>query len=190
MKYIAPSLNTVHFTIEKGFAASDLDEEDFEITTTIDDIWGIPEKGEKILVLHEGFQIMEIGRISGLKTWSFQYLKCCVTDKRIILIPQDKTPNRRTVEVLGRLSGSFVGKHIFIKEFYDKVLHGPVSLLREDISQIDIGTDEYPSPKLLSIFIKEQRIILGNTNVSYNTDIQAAFTYPHWEWGNSAPRLN
>lgn len=154
-------------------------------TVTIDDKWGIPRIGERLLVVHEDCQILKWGNIIGLQTASFQYLTCCVTDKRVILLPQDVLPNQSFVSLIGSLLGiNPIGKYILMREMYDKRIDNPYEILRENINKIDVGMDERPEMQGVSIYVNGERLLLGCKDLGYALDIQAAFNYPEWDWND------
>ncbi len=170
--------------IEGNALLSSSSEEEIKHKTTIlDKKWGIPRIGERLLVVHEDCQILKWGNVLGLQTASFQYLTCCVTDKRIILLPQDVLPNQSFVSLIGSLIGvNPIGKYFLLREMYDKRIDYPYEILRENINKIEIGMEERPEMQGVSIFINDARLLLGCKDFGYALDIQAAYYYPEWEW--------
>ena len=166
-------------------SSSSNDEEPNHRTTTLDRKWGIPEAGEKVLVIHEDCRILKYDKFLGLQTASFQYLTCCVTDKRILLLPQDTLPNQNKVSLLGSLLGvNPIGKYILMREIYDKRINSPYAIWRQNINKIEVGMKENPVMQGISIFINGERLLLGCKDYDYAFDIQAAFYNPDWDWSN------
>lgn len=161
-------------------------EKDFKHRTIIlDGRWGIPSDGEKLLIVHENCQILKYDKIFGLQTASFQYITCCVTDKRIIFVPQDTLPNQNIVSLIGSLMDvNPVGKYILMREIYDKRINTPYAIARQHISRIDVGMDEYPTMRGVSMFVNGERLLLGCDEYDYAFDIQGAFYNPDWDWND------
>lgn len=161
------------------FGNSDSEEEKEEnpITTTVDySVWH-PDSDERILVMHEDSQILKNG---GTSTASFQYLTFVVTTKRLVLIPQDCAPNRMVVTLIGKALGMGFAKGMLVRELCDNRLNSPVSIPRESISKVDIGSDKVPSLRIATVIVDNQYLYLGMAKEDYTFDLQTSIHNPQW----------
>ncbi len=135
-----------------------------------------PEPNEQILVAHENCQILTNG---GHSTASFQHFICCVTNKRIILVPMSKGGKKYAIKLIGSLLDvGFVGKRYLTKEFCDKYVNHPIFIDKGDVTKIEIYT-EIPTGKIVLIETIDFYILLGTPSFDYSADITVSFNNPH-----------
>lgn len=159
------------------FGSKDQEENDNPITIDVKEYSWTPDPNEQILVAHEECQILTNG---GRETASFQYFICCVTNKRVVLVPMTKKTNKNAIKIVGSLLGTPFGvTRCLTKEFCEKYVDYPIYMDKEDITKIEIYT-EIPSGKIVLIETKNFDVLLGTRNVGYSMDIQMSFYKPNW----------
>lgn len=160
-----------------GNSIEESDKETPPITVDLEKMRWRPDSDERLLVAHEGCQILEDNCRSVL---SCQFFVCCVTDKRIVLIPNDYKVEKKAISIIGHFLGmNMISNYCMLKTLYQNYLDCPIYFSRDEISNILFNTD-VPSGKILCIGDKNLNIImyLGVQNIEYACDIQMAFERP------------
>lgn len=136
-----------------------------------------PDYDEKVFVAHENCQILTNG---GKETYSFQYFICCVTNKRIVLIPMTKGLDRRVAKVVSSiLDIGYIGGRYLRKELCDKYVNSPIYMDREEIKKVELY-EEIPSGQINQIETNGFYLLLGFPKIDYAFNIQKGFYYPQW----------
>ncbi len=155
---------------------SDDEPENEPITVDVRDYSWTPDADEKILIAHEKCQILTD---DGKATASFQYFICCVTNKRVVLIPMSKKANRHAVRLVASLLDvGFVGGRCLTKEFCDKYVDSPIYIDNRDITKLELY-EEIPSFRIVLIKTSSFRMLLGVPDPGYAMDIVAGYHNPH-----------
>lgn len=157
------------------FGSDEQEDNDNPITIDVTEYSWSPETDEQILVAHENCQILTNG---GRSTASFQYFICCVTTKRVVLIPMTKKTKRYAIKLIGSLLDvGFGGTRCLTKEFCDKYVDHPIYMEKNNINKIELYK-ELPSGKIVLIDTKDFYMLLGTPEVGYSMDITTSFYSP------------
>lgn len=168
--------------------SSDADE---EITVNVRDYGWEPDSDEVILVAHGQCRIMknggkEVGEAFGkvhfiTQEASSQNLICCVTSKRIVLIPQDNRENSRRVFSVG---GSIMGidwatKKIAMRILFNNWLDYSVQFTRDEIEVAEVSLD-FPDGTIVAIKFKNNQVLyLRTEDIGHSMNITASIHNPH-----------
>lgn len=156
MHYINPAISIISVISDGILSASAIQEDGNEaITCKISDYMYIPST-EKVLVCHKSFWLMKnggekVGSFAGkeyYKTteWSSQEFICCVTEKRLLLIPKvAKDKIKPVVNLVLRLGGqNFIQRSILEHIALQNYVDCPFEFSFEDIDRITLS-EGYPS---------------------------------------------
>lgn len=165
------------------------DDEDDSITVNLDEYNWTPDEGERVLVAHQNCKIMKhggkyIGTFLGKERYvteeaSPQNFICCVTDQRMILIPQDIKKNiKAALTVMSSFSGAtpFI-KKLVINSVLNEYVDYPIVFPRENVIKSEISLD-FPDGTLLIIQNKGYNLYLGFSDLSHSLDTSTAITQP------------
>lgn len=164
--YTTPKIELVEVCANSILASSQslapLEDVNDEITCDVTEYGWQPDTDEKILVCHNKFQIMknegqQIGNAFGrthyiAEALSSQNFICCVTDKRVLLIPTHTRNNTKQIINIGMaLSGidpitKAVTKKIATTILLQNYVDNPIEFSRKDIEGAKIST-EFLSPE-------------------------------------------
>lgn len=160
-----------------GSSENDDDKEVDDITIDYQNYSWTPDNGEKVFIAHENCQILTNG---GKETYSFQYFICCVTNKRIVLVPMSKGLDKRVAKVVSSiLDIGFAGSYFLKKELCDKYVNHPIYMDRKDIKKVELY-EEIPSGQIILIETDCFQLLLGFPKMDYAFNIQKGFYYPQW----------
>ena len=127
------------------------DDADDNITVNLEEYSWVPNDRERVLVAHENCKIMKHGgKLLGTYSGKERYITeeacpqnfiCCVTDQRVILIPQDIKKNIKTVlTVMSAFTGATpVIKKIVINSALSEYVDYPIAFPRENIIKAEIS---------------------------------------------------
>ena len=136
-----------------------------------------PDNDEKVFIAHENCQILTNG---GKETYSFQYFICCVTSKRIVLVPMSKGLGRHVAKAVSSIFDiGFAGSYFLKKEFCDKYVNYPIYMDRKDIKKVELY-EEIPSGQIILIETERFQLLLGFPKMDYAFNIEKGFYYPQW----------
>lgn len=152
-------------------------EEVDDITIDYQNYSWTPDNDEKVFIAHENCQILTNG---GKETYSFQYFICCVTNKRIVLVPMSKGLGRHVAKAVSSIFDiGFAGSYFLKKEFCDKYVNYPIYMDRKDIKKVELY-EEIPSGQIILIETERFQLLLGFPKMDYAFNIQKGFYYPQW----------
>ena len=151
------------------------DEMDEPITVDINSLNWSPDSGETLLVAHDKCQIL---KDNGTSVESFQYFTCCITDKRLVLVPKGSKPNKKVLSIVGSMLGiNPIVKSILLKELCDSIIEHPVSISKEKINKA-ILSEDIPSGLIVEIKTNEFVLYLGFSDVGHAMDICVSIKQP------------
>ena len=164
---------------------------DDEITINVRDYGWDPDSDETILVAHGQCRIMknggkEIGEAFGkvhfvAQEASSQNLICCVTNKRILIIPQDNKENSKTVFSIGSsiMGIDWATKKVASHILFNNWLDYSVQFSREEIEVAEVSVD-FPDGTIIAIRFKNNEVLyLRTEDIGHSMDITAAIHNPH-----------
>lgn len=160
------------------------------ITINVKDYGMNLEQDEVIIAAHGNCKIMknggrEVGTFMG-KTYfsaqadSLQRIICCITNKRVILIPQDdKEKSKQIFSLAGSITGiDWVGKRIAMSMFFKNWLDFSVQLRRDEI--VSAKVTEESILDIVEIALNQRRgtIYLGTEELGHALDIVITIRQP------------
>lgn len=160
------------------------------ITINVKDYGVYIEKDEIIIAAHGNCKIMknggrEVGTFMGTTYFSaqadsLQRIICCVTNKRVILIPQDnKEKSKQIFSLTGSITGvDWIGKRIAMSMFFKKWLDFPVQFKRDEIVSVKVTEDSILD--IVEITLNQGRgtFYLGTEELGHALDIVATIRQP------------
>lgn len=179
------------FDLLKGIFADDSvnEDDDNEITVDINQLGWMPDANERVLVAHGDCKIMknggkELGEAFGKVHFtaleeSSQRLVCCVTNQRIMLIPQDNKEKAKTVFSVGtRIMGvDWAARKIASSILFNNWLEYSVKFSRDEIKIAQLS--EIPVGNIVIVkFTNETVLYLGTKDIGHSMDIVAAIMNP------------
>lgn len=171
-----------------SFFAADEDD-DNPITVDLNQLGWTPDANESILVAHGNCKIMknggkEIGEAFGkvhfiTQEASSQRLVCCVTNKRILLIPQDNKEKAKTVFSIGnRIMGvDWVARIIASSMLFNNWLEYSVKLTRDEIVSAELSENVVGNIVVIK-FLDNITLYLSTTDIGHSMDIATAIMQP------------
>lgn len=192
--YETPSVQSIEIDTESVLCQSSLDnssEEDDadDVTVNLAEYGWAPDDGERVLVAHENCKIMKHGgKLLGTFLGKERYITeeacpqsfiCCVTDQRVILIPQDIKKNiKAALTVMSVFSGAspFI-KKLVINSALNEYVDYPIAFPRENIIKAEISLD-FPDGTLVVIQNKDYNLFLGFSDFTHSLDTSAAISQP------------
>lgn len=171
------------------FFSDDSEEESDEITVNLNQLGWYPDAGERVLVAHGDCKLMknggkELGNAFGKTHFiaqesSSQRLVCCVTNKRMILIPQDDKEKAKTVfSISSRVMGvDWASRKMASSIFFNNWLEFSVKFSRDEI--VSAKLSEIPVGNIVMIkLINNEFIYLGTTDIGHSADIMTSIMQP------------
>lgn len=176
--------------LDEMFSAISQNNNDEEITVNVREYGFEPTSDEMILVAHGDCKIMknggkELGEAFGkvhfvTEEASSQHLICCITNNRILIIPQDNKTNAQRVFSIGsRVMGvDWATRKIASHIFFNNWLEYTVEFMREDIESAEISLD-YPDGTIVVIKFKNGSVLyLRTTDVGHSMGITTSIYQP------------
>ena len=161
------------------------------ITINVKDYGFYPDAGEVVLVAHGSCKIMkdkgrEIGEAFGKVHFvsqeaSSQNIICCITNKRLVLIPQDnKEKAKKVFSITGSIIGvDWIAKKVAMSTIFNNWLEYSVEIKRDDIISAELS--DMPVGNIVIIKLKGNKgtLFLDNSEFGYSMDIATAIHNPH-----------
>ncbi|MBR1467913.1 MAG: hypothetical protein IJ606_04710 [Bacteroidaceae bacterium] len=176
--------------LEEIFSSPSQDSNDEEITVNVREYGFEPAADEVILVAHGDCKIMknggkEIGEAFGkvhfiTEEASSQHLICCVTNKRILIIPQDNKANAKMVFSIGSkvMGVDWATRKIASIIFFNNWLEYSVEFKREEIESAEISLD-YPDGTIVIVKFKNNTTLyLRTQEVGHSMGITTSIYQP------------
>lgn len=176
--------------LEEMFSFPSQDCNDEEITVNVREYGFEPASDEIVLVAHGDCKIMknggkEIGEAFGkvhfiTEETSSQHLICCVTNKRILIIPQDNKANAKMVFSIGSkvMGVDWATRKIASSVFFNNWLEYTVEFKREEIESAEISLD-FPDGTIVIVKFKNNTTLyLRTQDVGHSMGITTSIHQP------------
>lgn len=176
--------------LEDMFGSSTQNDDDDQITINVSDYGWTPSNGEIVLVAHGNCKIMknggrELGEAFGKVHFvseeaSSQKLICCITNQRILLIPQDNKVNAQRVFSIGSgiMGVDWAARKIASHIFFNNWLEYSVEFKREQIDSAEISLD-FPDGTIVTIKFKNNTVLyLSTADCGHSMDITTSIYQP------------
>lgn len=205
--YTSPTAKCMRLELDGSFLASSSthaatptqktpvqnDDEEKEHASTInprDNGWH-EDADEEVLLSHENCKIManggiELGEAFGkvhflAKEASPQAFICCVTSKRLVLIPQE---SKKVIKTILTITGTVLSinplaKRLAINQMLEQYVDYPIGFPRTEMLGADISED-YPDGTILIVHMKGYDLFLGFPTMEYTLNVHGAINFPHF----------
>lgn len=162
-----------------------------EITVDINQLGWSPDTKERVLVAHADCKIMknegrELGEALGKVHFiaqedSLQRLVCCVTDRRMLIIPQDNKEQAKIVFSIGsKIMGvDWASRKIASSILFNNWLEFSVEFSRVEIESAKLS--DIPDGNIVIIRFKNNKVLyLSTADIGHSMDIVASIMRPEF----------